>query len=114
MSMLDLENMRWSELAPLPERRVGMKGAVIGGKIYIAGGSSQGEILNTVDRYDPDTDTWTEAAKLSSDRMGHAAASIGDVLYVIGGSLNIPKSADDIRLSGTIEAVSFAKDGIGG
>ncbi|OQB23943.1 MAG: N-acetylneuraminate epimerase precursor [Firmicutes bacterium ADurb.Bin182] len=110
VSVLDVETMRWSELAPLPGRRVGMKGTAIGGKIYVAGGNSSGTLLKSVDCYDPDTDTWSVAAELSAARSGHAAASLNGMLYVAGGSLTIPKSAGDIRLSGSVEAISIAQN----
>jgi N-acetylneuraminic acid mutarotase len=110
VSFLDLETMQWGELAPLPSPRVGMKGATIDGKIYVAGGNSGGELFSSVDCYDLDADAWTEAAELSAPRMSHAVTAADNVLYVIGGSLNIPKSASDIRLTASIEAVSFAQD----
>jgi N-acetylneuraminic acid mutarotase len=113
VSVLDLKTMQWGELAPLTSPRVGMKGDVIGGKIYIAGGNSGGELFSSVDCYDPDADAWAEVAEMSAPRMSHAVAAEDDVLYVVGGSLNIPKSADDIRLSGSIEAISFVQDGAG-
>jgi N-acetylneuraminic acid mutarotase len=111
VNVLDLGIMQWSELAPLPMHRVGMKGAVIGGKLYIAGGNSGGELLRSVDCYDPDVDAWTQAGSLSAARSGHAVAATEDVLYIIGGSLNIPKSASDVQLSDSIEAISFAQGG---
>lgn len=55
---------------------------VINGKIYVSGGASRTE---TVEEYDPETDTWRIAAESSRRRYGCIGAAVDGVLYVIGG-----------------------------
>ncbi|MBU1662113.1 MAG: hypothetical protein KKD28_11655, partial [Chloroflexi bacterium] len=61
--------------------------AASNGKIYAIGGHN-GNILSTVEEYDPATDTWTTRASMPTARylLGVAAASNGKI-YAIGGTL---------------------------
>ena len=45
----------------MPTPRYGPAAAVVDGKIYVFGGNDVGS-LDTVEEYDPDTDTWTTKA----------------------------------------------------
>jgi N-acetylneuraminic acid mutarotase len=66
-------------------------GGVIGGKLYLTGGSNQLEV------YDPATNTWTTRAPLPRRRWLGASAALGGELYVISGFIE--------RANGTIEAI---------
>ena len=59
--------------------------AVMGGKIYVTGGYSQGRLLNSVCVYDPQANAWTQLASMSAARNCHASAAVGGKLYVFGG-----------------------------
>ena len=54
----------------------GMGIAILGSKIYIAGGHSGSVYLDTVQSYDPYTDTWTDENKMISTRCSFALVAI--------------------------------------
>lgn len=56
--------------------------AVVGGKIYIAGGACRTAV---VEEYDPNSETWRVVASAPRKRYGCIGASVNGVLYVIGG-----------------------------
>ena len=61
--------------------------AVLDGKIFvIAGFDSSGTSTNTVEVYDPETDTWTSAAPLPIATNHNAAAVAAGKLYAFGGT----------------------------
>uniref|UniRef100_A0A8D1XC66 BTB domain-containing protein n=1 Tax=Sus scrofa TaxID=9823 RepID=A0A8D1XC66_PIG len=55
------------------------------GPIYAVGGHDGWSYLNTVERYDPKTDTWTMVAPLSMPRDAVGVCLLGDRLYAVGG-----------------------------
>ena len=57
----------------------------MGGKIYVTGGDSQGDSVNSAYVYDPQADAWTQLASMSIARQCHASAAVGGKLYVFGG-----------------------------
>jgi N-acetylneuraminic acid mutarotase len=73
--------------------RRGMSSVVIGGKIYTfggangTGGSNGSGALNTVEVFDPETNTWSTPAMTDSmtSRWRSCAVLLGDSVYVIGG-----------------------------
>ena len=58
---------------------------VLGGKIYVTGGDSQGSSVNSVYVYDPQVDAWAQLASMSIARRLHASVAVGGKLYVFGG-----------------------------
>src|SRR3954468_8525254 len=48
----------WTAMAPLPVARGATGGAVINGKIYVAGGLEDGASVTAFTAYDPATNTW--------------------------------------------------------
>jgi hypothetical protein len=71
----------------MPTPRYSFCIASVGGKIYIIGGMNmQGQTFNTVEEYDPLTDTWTVKTPMPTPRMGPGCAAINDTIYVYGGS----------------------------
>lgn len=79
----------WTTLAPVPSVRQEISTAVLNGKIYvIAGFNSTGGNTNTVDVYDPQTNTWTSAAPLPIATNHNAAAVAAGKLYAFGGTSN--------------------------
>jgi N-acetylneuraminic acid mutarotase len=80
----------WTERAPMPQPRQGMAAALAAdGRIYVVGGaeSFQSSVsLDTVEVYDPLTDTWSTGPKLRHARRGHAmVATTNGRIYAIGG-----------------------------
>ncbi|MER3469372.1 MAG: hypothetical protein C4314_05425, partial [Thermoflexus sp.] len=79
---------RWSAIAPLNVARAYPGGTAIAGKVYVAGGWGTGtaDQKNTVEVYDPATNTWTVlSATMSQARGGPGAYNAGDLLVVCAG-----------------------------
>src|SRR5262249_55286698 len=77
----------WRELVRMPSMRQELSTAVLDSKIFvIAGFDSSGMSTNTVEIYDPETDSWTSAAPLPIATNHNAAAVAAGKLYVFGGT----------------------------
>ncbi len=78
----------WEEKAPVSVARGIRDGAaVLGGKIYVVGGSD-GTRKDLFERYDPNTNTWHTLSPISSARDASAVSSLQGKLYTMGGSSN--------------------------
>ncbi len=76
----------WSAGAPLPEARQEVAVAELDGRVYVIGGfRSDASIADTVEVYDPETDSWSTAAPLPTPVHHAAAASLDGTVYVVGG-----------------------------
>lgn len=73
----------WSRRAPMPTARGGGAAAVVGDKIYVAGGRPPRGHDFAV--YDPSVDKWTMLQDLPTQRNHLAAAAIDGKIYVVGG-----------------------------
>jgi N-acetylneuraminic acid mutarotase len=75
----------------MPTRRAGLAAAVIGTKIYAIGGRTasggpcSGGELDTVERFDTDSETWTTLASLPTPRSDAAGIAVKGKVYVFGG-----------------------------
>ncbi len=76
---------RWEVKAPMATARSTATGGVIGGKLYVVGGSDGSQSIKSVEAYDPQTNAWTTRAPMPTARGAAAAAVIGGLLYVVGG-----------------------------
>ncbi|MFC1508902.1 kelch repeat-containing protein [Candidatus Omnitrophota bacterium] len=88
----------WTEKASMPTKRGCHCAAVVDGKIYIIGGAQViggaqdaywqlgGEMLSTVEEYDPATDTWTSKSSMLTGRRYATASVINGKIYVMGGA----------------------------
>ncbi len=76
-------------LAPLPTPLTGHAAVVMGGKVYVTGGSvavGEQDAESRMWVYDPAADSWTEGEPLPGrGRFLHQMAVIGHTLYVLGG-----------------------------
>ena len=74
----------WTELPLPPSKSHHQSGAaaVIGGKLYVAGGAA---FTQAVEVYDPATNQWSTGASMGSRRERVASAAVGGKLYVIAG-----------------------------
>jgi len=89
---------RWSTVRPIPQALQEMHGAVLDGKIYIAGGFDRnGQATARAYRYDPAGDTWERIADLPAPRHHMPLAVAHDTLYAVGGL-----SGTDFRAEGTL------------
>lgn len=69
-----------------PTRRKDFAVAVIGDFLYVTGGWDGVEALDSVERYDSQSNTWIPLPPMLTPKYQHAAVVFDDKLYVIGGS----------------------------
>jgi N-acetylneuraminic acid mutarotase len=91
----------WHDLAPLATRRANSAAATVGGLVYVAGGygNGVGNILKSVEKYDPATGAWGASEPLPQPRGGPGAAAWGGRLYVAGGIRAFTAGASDVLRS---------------
>jgi N-acetylneuraminic acid mutarotase len=76
----------WTRKADMPTPRLHLTSAVVGGKIYVFGGSPEWAVpLAATEAYDPATDMWTKLADMPTPRTGIWAAALNGKIYVVGG-----------------------------
>ncbi|MDQ4005940.1 MAG: hypothetical protein M3135_06520, partial [Actinomycetota bacterium] len=81
-----LAAFRWQRLADAPAARTEVAAAALGdGRILVAGGFGPGGTVDTVELYDPATDSWTEGPPLPVEVNHAMAAAAGGDVYVFGG-----------------------------
>lgn len=86
----DPESGTWIRKQDMPISRLYFGLSVVGGKIYLIGGSEGiGEgherRMDRVDIYDPATDTWIEGPKMPTRRIPGGVEVVNDRIYAIGG-----------------------------
>lgn len=83
----------WAALPNPPHaHRSGMAG-VIGGKLYVVGGSDGTQYGGQLDVYDPAANRWTTRASMPRERWDAAGIALGGKLYIIGGFVFAPDSS---------------------
>src|SRR5205823_13491415 len=70
--------------------------ALIGGKVYMAGGIVGSTTVGTAAVYNPATDTWASIASMPAGRNHTAASTDGQKFYIFGG-----------RIGGNVPSVGF-------
>jgi N-acetylneuraminic acid mutarotase len=76
----------WTEVASMRYTHGGTPAvAVIGGKIYVAGGTGADMVGNELEVYDPAADKWQVLAAMGVPRNHTAGGSIRGRFYVVGG-----------------------------
>ena len=76
----------WTEVAPSAFVHGGTPvAAVIGDRIYVAGGTGGTMAGNELEAYDPAANRWTARASMACARNHSAGGAIGGKLYVAGG-----------------------------
>jgi N-acetylneuraminic acid mutarotase len=78
----------WTSLAPLPTARGGLASTIADGQVFVIGGAAtlENQSLNTVEAYDPGTDTWhTVNSAGLTPRGDFGVATAGGRIYAIGG-----------------------------
>lgn len=85
----------WGFAADIPTARIGAAVAAIGGKIYVAGGATVDDatgdtiLLDTLEEYDPATNSWTGRSSMPRALLVPASAAAADKLYVMGGAEDV-------------------------
>lgn len=78
----------WGSAPPLNTPRAGASAVALNGYIYVLGGKTAGgTVLNTVERFDPNTGLWdnTSVAAFDRPRFNAAAVAMDGRIYIIGG-----------------------------
>ncbi|MBS0169568.1 MAG: hypothetical protein JSR62_04380 [Nitrospira sp.] len=91
----------WKALAPMPTKRGSAVAAAVNGKLYVIGGAAMHpgskepalqptrphRSVDTVEEYDPATNTWSARASMPTARNHAAVGAVRGKIYVIGGRL---------------------------
>ncbi len=67
--------------------RDGLSSSEVGGKIYVIGGWGSTGPLNTLEVFDPSTNSWStpQTSGIFNPRYAHCAGVVGGKIYIIGG-----------------------------
>jgi hypothetical protein len=77
----------WTRLPYMGTGRCHPGVAALDGMLYVVGGEpSEDRPDDSVECYDPSTNSWSYVASLDEDRQGVSLAAVGGKLYAIGGS----------------------------
>ena len=98
----------WSFGASMPTARVGTAAGVIGGKLYVTGGTQACPpctTTNATEIYDPIANSWTTGAVIPTTRESMSGAVANGMLYAIGGY-----ERDISALVGTVSVYNPALD----
>ena len=103
LQVFDPAQNTWADLAPMPTGRGigdggGLTASAVEGKIYAIGGYTKDapNWLQTVEVYDPATDTWDNQKDMPTGRdyLSSTTPAVGGLIYVIGGgNNNVPLGA---------------------
>ncbi len=91
----------WQSGPPLHTPRHGAAAVVLNNYIYVLGGATtNGTILNTVERYDPATDSWddTSVAAFDDPRLDASAVVFDNKIYLAGGLSSNYDILDDVEV----------------
>lgn len=91
----------WKALAPMPTKRGSAVAAAVNGKLYVIGGAAvhpgsnepalhptrPHRSVDTVEEYDPQTNTWSARSSMPTARNHAAVGVVRGKVYVIGGRL---------------------------
>ena len=82
---------KWERKVDMPTPRFSLStaGVELNGKIYAIGGWN-GQVLSTVEEYDPVNNTWREKADMPTPRCALATVVVNGKIYAIGGSADTP------------------------
>ena len=92
----------WKILAHMPDGRQELATAVLNGKIYAIGGLDERPLAtDTVNIYNPATDTWTPGPPLPIVNQHNAAAAAAGKVYAFGGQSRLTYAYDPATNSWT-------------
>lgn len=84
-SEIDLSQWTWESRANLQDARRTFASAVYDNKVYVFGGQGPNVILNTVEMYNPETDSWIYKSPMPTERRRLACVVYDNKIYCIGG-----------------------------
>ena len=91
VEMYDPATDTWTRKANMPTARFYLSSEAVNGKIYAIGGAATvsvtGQVLDTVEEYDPVTNIWSQKADMPTPRHALATGVVNGKIYAIGGGL---------------------------
>ena len=78
-------NGEWRMVSEMLNSRAGATTVIHGHQIFVCGGYSNTQCVDTLEVYDIENDTWTQGASASIARWRAGSAIDGNIIYVIGG-----------------------------
>jgi N-acetylneuraminic acid mutarotase len=89
------QNGAWSSAAPMSTRRDDARAVALDGRVYVFGGGTRNadgtwvdRTLDSVEMYDPGTETWAPRTPMPTGRQSMAVGTLNDRAQVIGGEVN--------------------------
>ncbi|MFB0841438.1 Kelch repeat-containing protein [Paenibacillus oleatilyticus] len=111
VQVYDPNSKVWTTAASMHTARTLSSAAVVDGKIYVFGGYTGnyytfngGSVIDSVEMYDPATDTWTKKANMPSSLASVSAVAYDGKVYVFGG---LTSSINSVR---TVQVYDPASD----
>lgn len=80
------DSKEWVPKANLPESRTSAMTASVNGKIYVLGGTYNGNSTSTTYVYDPKSNVWIQKKSMPQIVSSGSAVVVGEKIYVLGGS----------------------------
>lgn len=123
VEMYDPFTNRWVMRSPMNKRRGGVSVASMNGSLYVFGGydlpvsNPACNRTNSVEKYDPSTDTWTIIATLDVGRDSIGASVLGSYIYLVGGYdgatylKSVQKYDPEKNEFETLKSISYARAG---
>ncbi len=82
----------WAAKTSMPSPRWAPSSAAVSGILYVVGGTdgcyNPNPGMNTIEAYDPATNTWTTKAPMPTTRRNFAVGAVNGILYAVGGISN--------------------------
>lgn len=102
----------WQEVAEAPRARFEGQSAVVGGKLYVFGGYTDGSIIPKsfeAEVYDPDSNTWRQLPDLPRPLTHAGTTEDGESIYFAGGVVGSddPNEANKTKIPATTEVWRF-------
>jgi N-acetylneuraminic acid mutarotase len=84
-SSTEVPENTWVLKAPMHEARSGLGVAVVNGKIYAIGGSTENGLVGINEAYDPETNMWTYRKPMPTPRANFHLEVVQNKIYCLGG-----------------------------
>ncbi|MEZ4703554.1 MAG: kelch repeat-containing protein, partial [Rhodothermales bacterium] len=99
--------------APLAVARGGLSAVTLDGRILALGGrKANNQVVASVDRYDPVSNSWQALAPLNAGRESFAAVTVGDEVYVFGGEDTAGNALSSVESYSVLPAPSAIDDAL--
>ncbi|MGH3650162.1 MAG: Kelch repeat-containing protein [Acidimicrobiia bacterium] len=89
----DPGNDAWASLRPPSRHREHLAAVVFAEEVWALAGRWQGEMFDSTEIYDPETDSWRDGPGLNEARSGFGATVAGETIVVAGGEVFNPDQA---------------------